>query len=164
LDNEIRIRQARLEDIQIILNHRRGLFEDMGCRNEEDLETMVATSEVYITRGLHEGSYRGWVAELPSGQVVAGGGIFVTHWPTHPDDPRTERATILNMYTEPKYRRQGFARALMHVMIEWCRAEGFRWVSLHASEDGRPLYESLGFRPTNEMRLHLPKANSPTPS
>jgi hypothetical protein len=28
-------------------------------------------------------------------------------------------------------------------------------VSLHASDFGRPLYESLGFRPTNEMRLKL---------
>jgi len=30
-------------------------------------------------------------------------------------------------------------------------------ISLHASPFGRPLYESLGFEPTNEMRLHLEK-------
>lgn len=28
-------------------------------------------------------------------------------------------------------------------------------VSLHASVEGRPLYEGLGFEPTNEMRLGL---------
>jgi len=28
-------------------------------------------------------------------------------------------------------------------------------VSLHASDDGRKLYEELGFQPTNEMRLEL---------
>jgi len=28
---------------------------------------------------------------------------------------------------------------------------------MHASPFGRPLYESLGFEPTNEMRLHLEK-------
>ena len=28
-------------------------------------------------------------------------------------------------------------------------------VTLHASDKGRPLYESLGFEPTNEMRLKL---------
>ena len=59
------------------------------------------------------------------------------------------------MYTEPAYRRQGVARLLVRTMIEWCRAEGFVAVALHASKDGRPLYESFGFRPTNEMRLRL---------
>jgi len=28
-------------------------------------------------------------------------------------------------------------------------------VTLHASDKGRPLYESLGFEATNEMRLKL---------
>jgi len=40
-------------------------------------------------------------------------------------------------------------------MIEWCRKEGFVNVQLHASDQGRPLYESLGFKPTSEMQLKL---------
>ena len=28
-------------------------------------------------------------------------------------------------------------------------------VATRASDDGRPLYESLGFEPTNEMRINL---------
>lgn len=43
----------------------------------------------------------------------------------------------------------------MQTMIDWCRHEGFTHVSLHASADGRSLYESLGFEPSNEMRLNL---------
>jgi len=38
-------------------------------------------------------------------------------------------------------------------MLEWCREAGYKNVSLHASDEGRPLYESMGFVPTNEMRL-----------
>ena len=131
------------------------MFMEMGYSSEAAIGAMAETSETYIGRGLQEGYYWGWVAELPSGRVVAGGGIVITEWPTHPDDPRSSRATIVNMYTEPEYRRQGIARNLMRVMIDWCRAGGFRWVSLHASKDGRPLYESIGFRPTTEMRLYL---------
>ena len=40
-------------------------------------------------------------------------------------------------------------------MIEWCRKKGFSAVSLHASDAGRPLYETAGFQPTNEMTLKL---------
>jgi GNAT superfamily N-acetyltransferase len=155
MQNDIVIRQARLSDVPTLLRHRRDMFVEMGYSNEVVIEAMLATSEPYLTRALQEGNYRGWVAELPLGQVVAGGGIVITEWPTHPDDPRSSRATIVNMYTEPEYRRQGIARNLMRAMIDWCRAGGFRWVSLHASKDSRPLYESIGFRPTTEMRLYL---------
>ena len=34
-------------------------------------------------------------------------------------------------------------------------AEGLTALYLHASDEGRPLYAELGFRPTNEMRLPL---------
>jgi hypothetical protein len=43
----------------------------------------------------------------------------------------------------------------MQEMIAWCRQQGFTHIYLHASKDGRPLYEALGFEPTNEMRLSL---------
>ena len=59
------------------------------------------------------------------------------------------------MYTEPHVRRQGLARRILQIMMDWCRANGFASVSLHASTAARPLYESLGFLPTNEMRLPL---------
>jgi len=39
--------------------------------------------------------------------------------------------------------------------VAWCGRNGFRSVALHASEDGRALYEELGFSGTNEMRLRL---------
>jgi GNAT superfamily N-acetyltransferase len=55
----------------------------------------------------------------------------------------------------PDFRRKGIARDLMKIMIDWCRTEGFAAVYLHASKDGRPLYEALGFEPTTEMRLKL---------
>ena len=59
------------------------------------------------------------------------------------------------MYTEPEYRKRGIARRIMNAILECCRAEGFHSVSLHASEFGRPLYVSMGFELTNEMRLKL---------
>ncbi len=86
---------------------------------------------------------------------MAGGVVLISPWPSHPYDGQCRRATILNMYTDPPFRRQGIARRLMQTMIDWCREEGFVHVTLHASDKGRPLYESLGFEATNEMRLKL---------
>jgi GNAT superfamily N-acetyltransferase len=62
---------------------------------------------------------------------------------------------IVNVYTEPAHRRRGLARRLMVAMLDWLREQGYGTVSLHASDYGRPLYESLGFAATNEMRMQL---------
>jgi len=79
----------------------------------------------------------------------------ISPWPGTLGQRAPQRAMILNMYVEPEYRRRGIARSLVNEMIRWCRGNGFVHVGLHASEAGRPLYEQLGFRPTNEMRLEL---------
>lgn len=59
---------------------------------------------------------------------------------------------ILNVYTEPAWRRRGLAVLLMQRVLDWAAANGVKSLVLHASNDGRPLYEKLGFTATNEMR------------
>jgi GNAT superfamily N-acetyltransferase len=108
-----------------------------------------------LKEALASGLYKGWLAQISDGTVLAGGGVLLSPWPSHPRDPQPRRAHILNLYTYPNHRRKGLARMLMQTMIEWCRQQGFATVSLHASDDGKPLCQVLGFRPTNEMRLSL---------
>jgi GNAT superfamily N-acetyltransferase len=62
-------------------------------------------------------------------------------------------AYILNVYTAPEARRQGLARALMQKLVAHARAAGVRRIWLRASDEGRPLYEDMGFRPGNYLQL-----------
>jgi GNAT superfamily N-acetyltransferase len=130
------------------------MFADMGYRDEASLDAMEATSAPFIKAGLENGSFRGWLVEA-GGCVVAGGGVVMIDYPSSSRDPSARRAYILNMYTEPEYRKRGLAKLIVEAMIRWCRERGFSFVSLHASDDGRHLYETVGFKPTNEMRLVL---------
>jgi len=152
---KFRIREAGLEDLAHILHHRRAMFGEMGHSNADVLERVDECSREYFLKALPNGTYKAWVAEDSDGCVVGGGGIVINPWPGYPGENRVERAWILNMYTEPEARRCGVARRLMDAMIEWCRERGFTKVYLHASSAGRPLYESMGFQPTNEMSLAL---------
>ena len=131
------------------------MFEEMGFRDAAVLERVETASREYFNEALRAGTYLGWMAEDLDGQVVGGAGIVVAAWPGFPGEEHAQRAWILNMYTEPRARRCGVARKLMQAIVEWCRNQGYGSVSLHASEAGRPLYESMGFQPTNEMRLKL---------
>jgi GNAT superfamily N-acetyltransferase len=150
----VRIRLATVADAETIVRHRERMFADMGDGSEQTRAAMVAAARPFIRAGLADGSYRAWLAEL-DGRVVAGGGVAIVGFQPTPLDPGPRRAWVLNVYTEPAFRRQGLARQIVEHIIAWCREQGFAAVMLHASDDGRPLYEELGFQPTNEMRLLL---------
>jgi GNAT superfamily N-acetyltransferase len=153
--DEITLREAGPADLAVIVHHRRAMFEDMGQKDDAALEAMERSSRPFFAQALAEGWYRAWLAQNAGGEVVAGGGILILPWPSHPRDSQTRRPMIVNVYTEPAYRRLGLARRLMVAMLDWLRQEGYGTVTLHASDYGRSLYESLGFQATNEMRLQL---------
>ena len=129
------------------------MFRDMGEGTVEELDRMVEVASPWLARALADGSYRHWLALDGSGRVVGGGGVFLGPWPANPTDPCTQRAVILNVYTEPESRKRGIARQIMLTILGWVKERGFHSVNLHASAEGRPLYEKLGFEATNEMRL-----------
>ena len=150
----ITIREGTTADIPEIARQRRRMCEDMNYTDADVLSSMVNVTADYLKKAIPEGTFRSWLA-CDNGRVVAGGAVVISPWPAHVYDLECRRATILNVYTEPEYRRRGIARQIMEIILAWCRQEGFARVSLHASEHGRPLYESLGFEDSNEMRLNL---------
>jgi GNAT superfamily N-acetyltransferase len=149
------IRTATPDDLAVVMHHRRRMFEDMGSRDPEGLARMAATSEPLIERGLRDGSYRGWLVVHPPDGVIAGGGLIGLEYHSSPRDFASRRHWIVNVYTEPAHRRKQLARWICETIVAWCREAGLTSVNLHASDEGRSLYESLGFTPTNEMRLTL---------
>ena len=152
---EITIRPAVAADIPTLIHHRRMMWWDMGRQNTAALDQMEIAANEYFSKAIPDGSYRGFLAVNETGEVVGGAGVVISPWPGSFDQKLPRRAMILNMFVEKPFRRRGIARALMEATIDWCRREEFAYVGLHASDEGRPLYEKLGFRSTNEMRLEL---------
>ena len=149
------IRSGTVEDADTIAAHRRAMFCEMGYRDDAALDAMTAAFLLWLRQRIIAAEYLAWVAVGPDGAVVAGLGLWLMDWPPHMIGPGARRGNILNVYTEPPFRRQGIARRLMVVALDWCRASGIRAVILHASDDGLKLYEELGFKPSNEMRILL---------
>ena len=154
MNPDVLIRQATPADIPEILRHRRAMYEAMDYKDEQALSAMLSTCEPYLSAAIDNGSSdAGW--RWQENRLSAGGAVLINPWPSHPYDLECRRATILNVYVYPQFRRKGIARRLMQTMIDWCRKEGFAAVYLHASKDGKPLYENLGFEQPREMRLKL---------
>jgi GNAT superfamily N-acetyltransferase len=144
------IRRATLEDLPLLLRYRRGMAEEMNAPDPVALDRMIAALEPYLRVAIPEGRWHAWIAE-PGGC----GAVEIVQWVPGRLDPTPRRAWIHSVYIEPSLRRRGIGRQLTQTMVAWCREQGFQSVYLHASEQGRPLYESLGFEPSTEMRLRL---------
>lgn len=151
------IRSIRDSDLETVCHHRDAMFREMG-RPEDELVRVRQDFRVWLAPRLASCDYSGWIVEH-NGAPIAGVGLIILDWPPHalhPTDNR--RAYILNMYVEPEHRGQGLAKRLMEIVTDYSKSLGMRYLVLHASEAGRPIYAKLGWKATSEMSLSLPDA------
>lgn len=59
----------------------------------------------------------------------------------------------MNVFTEPQWRRHGIGGLLVEEIVTWSKDQRLDHLVLHASDEGRSLYEKFGFVASNEMRL-----------
>src|SRR5215471_1579456 len=149
------IRRASEEEIDVLVAHRRSMFRDMGYSDVAALDGMAAKCKPWLLEKMKSGEYLAWLAIDAERTVAAGAGLWLMDWIPHMIGKGTRRGNIINVYTEQKFRRLGLARSLMETAVGWCRENGIDTIILHASEEGRELYESMGFAATNEMRIRL---------
>jgi GNAT superfamily N-acetyltransferase len=152
------LREAVPSDISVLVKHRCWMFDDMLVNQKvgftaADVDAMEAPYEAYLQEHFG-GLVRAWVVE-DGGQVVASGAILFNNWAPRPGDHTGKSALLHSVYTDPAYRRQGQARRIMDAMLAECARLGLHTVNLHASDAGRPMYETMGFKQTSEMRLFL---------
>lgn len=88
------------------------------------------------------------------GQTVIGCASmsYMTIMPTF-SHPTGKRAHLMNVYTNSNYRRQGIARRMVTMLIDDAWGKGATEISLDATESGRLLYESLGFKDSKECMV-----------
>ena len=65
--------------------------------------------------------------------------------PPRPHDRGTLDGYIVNMYVDPEHRGNGIGRRLLDACLAAADEFGVGRVFLHATDDGRPLYEASGF-------------------
>lgn len=149
------IQRASTADLETLVAHRRAMFHDMGYNDDAALSDMSAKFRVWVLQHMNSGDYLAWLVHAPDGSIAAGAGLWLMDWPPHMVGMAPRRGNILNVYTHQNFRRRGLSHELMDAALSWCRENQIDTIILHASNAGRNLYESLGFIPTNEMRLRL---------
>jgi len=135
------------------------MFQDMGDVSGDAFEILRAKARARLKEWLDSGDYVGWLA-TPADQpemVVGGAGVQLQPILPRPVNPSTvgegRQGTVVNVFTEPEWRRRGIAGLLIKEIITWSKDEHLDRLLLHASDEGRSVYERLGFIAGNEMRF-----------
>jgi GNAT superfamily N-acetyltransferase len=66
-------------------------------------------------------------------------------------DPASDAARVRAMYTHPGFARRGVGRLILELCEAAAKAEGFARLELMGTMSGKPLYESYGFEPIEDI-------------
>jgi len=148
-----RVSYAGPHDVDLLVAHRLNMWRDIHPEFGAMVDESEALTRKWVRRKFAEGKLIGFIAKTAGGKVAGSGCIWLRDEQPRPTNPRQEVPYLLSMYTEPSFRRKGVARMIVSRALKWCKDHEYDRVNLHASTQGKPLYESFGFESTTEMRL-----------
>lgn len=154
------LREAAERDIpQLGIHHRKmveEVWEKRGKSIDNSLGRKIENGYVEkLRQELLNGACKAWVIEFEN-QVIASGAITVFNYVPTPDNLSGNLAYLHSVYTEKEHRNNGFANLIIDKALQYCKEYEIKRIMLNASEDGRPIYERLGFQSSPEvMRLVL---------
>lgn len=152
----ITYKRASLEDLALLTETR---IQVLRAANQlsDDVDMNKVEKEIchYYQRALLDGSHIAYLVFDGNRFIGAGGVSFFQVMPTY-HNPSGRKAYIMNMYTNPAYRRRGIAMKTLDMLIKDTKDKGITAISLEATDMGRPLYEKYGFiKMNNEMELPM---------
>ena len=142
---ELQFRKAGIADIDLLTKTRIMVLRAAnGLDENADMSVIERESREYYQKALTDGTHTAYLV-FDGDRVVGTGGVsYFSVMPTC-DVPDGRKAYIMNMYTDPEYRRQGIAKRTLSLLVEDAKSKGVAFISLEATKMGRPLYENYGF-------------------
>jgi GNAT superfamily N-acetyltransferase len=152
---EISYRKATANDLEALARLRYAMQAERQPERASEpgqWDTYLAAYHDAFADQIARGGFDAWLAEDGSLAVSC---VVLLWWRTPPvfDQLVRRRGMVSSVYTLPEYRRQGIARELMRMLITQAKKLQIRRLVLWASEMGRPLYEDIGFEPSQGMEL-----------
>ena len=142
-------------DVDLLADHRKRMWLDIHPEYEEEVRATEKRTRKWIGDQLSKGSLVGLVVRTADGEVVGSGCIWLRDEQPRPTSMSLVVPYLMSMYTVKRFRRQGVASLIVKGALKWCREKGYDRIVLHASKEGRAVYEGFGFEPSNEMRFRF---------
>ena len=148
--NKIIYRKTTKADMKILMKLRLEMLREVnGLSGEYEYdENFIFESRRYFESGEQT------TVIASDGETLVGCASLSYTWimPTF-SHPTGNRAHLMNVYTRADYRRRGISKKMVEILIDEAKRNGVTEISLDATEMGRPLYESLGFKASDSCMV-----------
>lgn len=141
-------RKLTKAELEIFINMRIAQlteeYTNTGRSIPEGVDLKTALRD-YYQRHMEEGTFVSWLA-MDGDKIIGTSGMSFVEKPPYFTCPTGRLGLLSSMYTDPRYRRMGIAKELLHRVVEDARAYGCGAVHITASDMGVKLYTAYGFK------------------
>lgn len=150
----VQIRKATDADIDALIKSRCRTMREVcsiGENYEFSAEFMEATKQYF----LHGDGTTALAIDDSTGapQTVGNATLCYTNMLPTFSHPGGKRAHLMNVHVEKEFRRKGIARRMIELLVDEAKERGVTEISLDATDDGRKLYEAIGWHKNSEAMV-----------
>lgn len=117
---------------------------------------LLVANRRYYREHIADNSHIAYVAIL-DGEEVGCGAICLSDELPSPDNPTGHCAYLMNIYVREAFRCQGVGHAIVSQLLDRAKTLQCAKIYLETTNDGRPVYESLGFTNLPDMMKYHDK-------
>ena len=145
---KIAYRKLTEAELEVFINMRIAQlteeYTNTGRSVPEGVDLKTALRD-YYQRHMKEGTFVSWLA-MDGDKIIGTSGMSFVEEPPYFTCPSGRLGLLSSMYTDPRYRRKGIAKELLHRVVEEARAYGCGAIHITASDMGVKLYTAYGFK------------------
>lgn len=148
--SQVSLRALGAEDIEEALAWRMEVLSDVFAEDAPwDFEALREENRRFLER--HLGTELVCCIASVDGIDAGCGAFCLQEELPSPDNPSARCAYLMNIYTRKRFRGHGVGRHVVAWLMEAAHDLGCGKVYLEATEAGRPLYASMGFKTLDGM-------------
>src|SRR2546425_3068223 len=132
------IRQATLGDLDLLVRHRRGMWNAIAKILKTDLDVADRTYRRWARTQMKSDRFAGFIVDV-GGAAVASGCVWFIQVQPRPNWKGTTAAYLLSMFTKEAHRGRGHGARIVREAIRFAKARGIPVMLLHASAFGEPI-------------------------
>ncbi len=145
-----------VKDLTTLMDWRKEVIRNVfGVEQEEKL---IDANHHYYSQHIADGGHLAFIAE-EDGVECGCGSLCLTEELPSPDNPSGRCAYLMNIYVREPFRNNGVAHQMVRHLIEEAKRRECGKIYLETTEDGKPVYSSLGFRDMPDMMKYYDTEN-----
>jgi GNAT superfamily N-acetyltransferase len=148
-------RKLNQEDLNLFIKLRMDFIyefhKDVDEIEKNKLETALKN---YFEKHIESNEFIGVICEYDE-KVISTAYLIIDEWPPNRKFINGKIGTILNVFTYPEYRKNGFGTSVLKKIIEEAKMQNVSIIDLLATDDGESVYRKLGFMETEDKSMRL---------